>query len=68
VFAGIGVVLGFVLALQLRPSATENQLRTEAIKRGYAEWVVVDPLTGKTEFRWKDIHALGAIPEVPAIL
>lgn len=27
-------------------------LRLEAIERGYATWHVVDPETGKTEFRW----------------
>ncbi len=28
--------------------------RKEAVKLGHAEYVIVDPATGKTEFRWKE--------------
>lgn len=30
-----------------------DRMRREAITAGVAEYVIVDPLTGRTEFRWK---------------
>ncbi len=30
-----------------------ERMRQEAIKAGVAEYVIVDRLTGRTEFRWK---------------
>ncbi len=32
-----------------------ERMRREAIKAGVAEYVIVDPLTGRAEFRWKRI-------------
>lgn len=58
----LAVTLGFILGLftmfgvnscALHP-AIERQFRQEAIEVGAAEYVVDDPLTGATRFRWKE--------------
>ncbi len=31
-----------------------NQKQREAVRLGHAEFVIVDPATGRTKFRWKE--------------
>jgi hypothetical protein len=37
-----------------RPADINQKWRTEAISKGYGEWIVVNPTTGETEFKWKE--------------
>jgi hypothetical protein len=57
--AAIGLLV-FVLivnAFDASPAATARKIHTEAVSRGYGEWVVktndFDASTPRTEFRWK---------------
>ena len=43
-------LFGFVLGAIDDPA---HKLREEAIRMGVAEYVITDPKTGDTEFRWK---------------
>ena len=57
VFAGfvVGLLVGFLmtgLLFWLITNDTINGLREKAIAVGAAEYRVVDPNTGKTEFTW----------------
>jgi len=51
IFLLIGFVVGTIYGSSLQLSAT----RSSAIKAGVAEYVIVDEITGKTEFRWKKV-------------
>lgn len=31
-----------------------NEMQKEAVEAGHAEYVITDPATGATEFRWKE--------------
>lgn len=35
---------------------TTRHYEEQIIERGYAEWVIVDPATGRTEWRWKELN------------
>lgn len=51
------MVVAFTLGLTFgifRLDTIMGEYRAEAVKRGAAEWVV-DPATGETEFRWKEV-------------
>jgi hypothetical protein len=51
------ILIALVAGLWAEPRAIERatvEIRTEAIKAGAAEYVIVDPATGRTEFRWKE--------------
>lgn len=50
VLAGALFVGGFAAGI----GASDDDWRALAVKRGHAEWVVVDPAKGTTEFRWKE--------------
>ncbi len=56
--AACGFLSLFVIVLTVTiPMHTEigaASIRVEATKSGHAEYVIVDPATGRTEFRWKD--------------
>lgn len=52
----VGAVTGaFLFALIILPHKDKEiqTLRTEAIQKGFAHYVVTEPETGKTEFQWK---------------
>lgn len=49
----IGVVMTFSIWIYLHKKAV-NSWRQEATKRGFAEWVIADKLTGEKEWRWKE--------------
>lgn len=62
--AVLGVVVlsflwGFAWGANFSQS-TADQLKAEAVASGYAEWRIVDPKTGRTEFQWLPPHNLGA--------
>ena len=51
-----GVAVGMVLAVVVMGPLCRNsntEWEQEAIKRGFAEWRMVDQKTGKTEWVWK---------------
>lgn len=56
----IGTLIGFFVGLFFMCVAMGDYmeerdiLKQEAIKHGAAEYVIVDPSTGKTEFKWKE--------------
>jgi hypothetical protein len=56
--AAVGCIgIALVAGLWAEPRAiarTTAEIRAEAIKAGAAEYVIVDPATGRTEFRWKE--------------
>lgn len=49
----IGILL-FLIALlcAVLCSRQRDELKVEAVKRGYAEWIVIGQ--NKTEFKWKE--------------
>ncbi len=48
----ITVIVG--IPVYIFSSVDNAKLEKEAIEHGYAEYVVVDKLTGRVEFHWKD--------------
>lgn len=53
-----GSVLFFLFGLFLGSTPwgkSAEQLRQEAVKAGVAEYVIVDPVSGHTEFKWKEV-------------
>lgn len=54
----LGVLLGWgILIWQIAQAERSlDALHEQAIKHGAAEWVITDPASGKTEFRWKEVH------------
>lgn len=60
-FAALLVGL-FMFAIGLAVGVRGQQSYDEkaAVKHGAAEFVIVDPKTGRTEFRWKETGAGGA--------
>ena len=50
----LGGVVAFFVGLILGVTTdSADKLREEAIRMGVAEYVITDPKTGDTEFRWK---------------
>ena len=47
------IVIVFLMGALTGKALTKNYYRMEAIKQGYAEYVVTDPFLGSTEFQWK---------------
>ena len=47
-------VIAFILIVYCAFAVTEqrDELKAEAVKRGYAEWIVIGE--NKTEFKWKE--------------
>ena len=51
-----GIAFGLIFGITIGGSmVTEDmtKLKQEAIQHGYAHYIVVDSLGGKTEFQWK---------------
>lgn len=46
-FVGMAITIILVMVLWIEP------MQGEAIKRGYAEWEIVNKNTGTTKFNWK---------------
>lgn len=46
----LGCLVATIIGMCINPA---KSVREEAIKAGAAEYILVDPETGKTEFRWK---------------
>ncbi len=42
----------FTLIIALLVAQDRDELKQEAVKRGYAEWIVIGE--NKTEFKWKE--------------
>lgn len=36
------------------PKDIDRKWRTEAVAKGYGEWIVIEHATGQTEFKWKE--------------
>ena len=53
------VLIAFVIGITIGSNCTFKSstvpLQRDAIQKGFAEWVVVDPETGRTEFAWNQI-------------
>lgn len=51
---GLFGLLAFILALicAFVAAGQRDDLKEEAVKRGYAEWIVIGK--NKTEFKWKE--------------
>jgi hypothetical protein len=58
IFASILILFAFVLGCYLGSSCSYKwnviPLKSQAIDKGFAEWQVVNPLNGQTEFVWKE--------------
>jgi hypothetical protein len=48
-----GQLIGLALSFGVSVPRARESVRADAIKAGAAEYVLVDPATGRTEFRWK---------------
>lgn len=49
----LGVIFGFWMAWVIW-SDDAPDLRTEAVRRGFAAYVITNPETGAVSFQWKD--------------
>jgi hypothetical protein len=47
-----GVLASGMIGAVLQDKATTRYIHREAAEAGAGEYVIVDPATGKTEFRW----------------
>lgn len=52
-----GVSLGALLFTWTGRTSEDgrDEMRTEAVARGHAEYVLTDPKTGAVEWRWKEV-------------
>jgi hypothetical protein len=49
----LAALMGFLVGLSWGYNAQLRTIRKDAIKAGVAEYVIVDMVTGKIEFKWK---------------
>jgi len=49
----VALILGITIGSNYTYKSKAVPLQRAAIQNGFAEWVVVDPETGETEFAWK---------------
>lgn len=48
------MIAGLILLGAVPGCLRVRELKDEAVKRGFAEWVVVNQYDGETEFRWRE--------------
>jgi hypothetical protein len=69
IFASILILVAFIFGCYLGSSCSYKwnviPLKSQAIDKGFAEWQVVDPVNGRTEFVWKIIENKVAISSSP---
>ena len=53
-FLGIVALMVLLLLTGATPLNMRNKMQKEAIERGFAEMVIIDPCRGTTEFKWKE--------------
>lgn len=60
IFASILILVAFIFGCYLGSSCSYKwnviPLKSQAIDKGFAEWQVVDPINGRTEFVWKELE------------
>jgi len=50
----IGIVATGVMAYLLGGLDAEHDFKSEAVEKGFGEFVITDPKTGETKFKWKE--------------
>lgn len=51
--AGCTLVFGFGIGTCKQRQISDTQWRQDMVKRGYGQMVIIDTLTGTTEFQWR---------------